>query len=1328
MMTRKPWQLPCAGAIVLTLCFLFAGSPCLSAQRAIGGSRAVGPELSASDSGALPASQILTLTLRLNPGTDRTGALDALIAEQIAPGAPLYHKWLTPTEFAASFGATAAQIAAVSAWLESDGLTITAVSPSNLRLTVTGSCAQVEAAFGVHLREYRPASEASGSQLLFFAPAASPKLPAWVAPLVESISGLDNEPPYLSMAVAALASNGVPDAEAPGTDPLKRIEGIVDEDAAPSLMIASRACATEIAPSEVAAWRTVLKQAEAQGITVLANGGCSAGGFPASLPEVTAVVAPDASAAAMSIASAFTGVAPRPEWQFAAGLPAGVWREAPDLAVAGESGAAGQAALAATLATIARRAGTRLGNVAPVLYQLASAPGLFTQPDGAATGVWEESTGLGVVDLKRLAELFPLGSTGTSSLLTVSNYAPYHGQPLTLAATVTSTGGNGVPTGTVTFTSTQKGTLGTATLNAAGVATFTSSSLQAGMYTTTSVYSGDSNYVGSTSGIATITVLGEPSLLTATVEPGAAVGGSATIDVSITSGSGVGTPSGTVTVAPQGTTNPTTATATLAGANGTATAKVPLPVYQAGQFTLLVSCSDPDPSFTCYSPASIQMTVAKGATSTVLSSSPVNPAAGQSYTLTATVAGAGSNAASSSAIRSRGASVLNRGSSGRSAAKPLAATVSIGPTGNVQFMDGTKYLATAEIANGAAMYTGTATSATHSFNAMYSGDGNYATSSSSTPAATGTTPTSTSLTASTYAISVGQNITFYSTIFAAGVPSTMTGTVTFSAATQGVIGTGIVANGLATLTIGTLAAGTYSMTAAYSGDSVFAPSTSTSSVIVTVAPGSATLGGSFTPASVPYGSDAVLTATATFASGSSGPSGSLTATIAGATGGTYTQTLIASTTSPTSTATFSFPAPPPGVYTVTISCPAADTFTCGAPATVPLTVVRGGTATALTLTPAAPLAGQPTTLTATISNTGGDPHTYTFSGTVNFYANNQLLKSAAISGVSASVSVGLPSGAEESITAVYSGDTNWTTSTSAPVVLSVTALPTSTVVASNVTSVLSGVQLLLTATVTDIAGGPLAAAAPSGVVSFYDTLDGVLSGLGTATLVGNGANTSVATLNVAGLAAGTHSIYAVYAGDSVYLGSTSAAITLGSTNYTGTFVPATMTLNQGQTGQASLVVNFQGGFGGTVSFGCTPPPNIELTCSFNPTVLTASGTTTLSVGTVAPSSATAGVRNEAVPPGPLGVRLAGGAALAMLLLCIRRRRLPAVMVVPLALGALLGATGCSGTNLAKSGTPPPVTPTDPGTSLGTHILAITTAGSDGTNTVRHDFQYQVTVQ
>jgi hypothetical protein len=1105
MTTRKPWLSRCIRAFALLACSLSAAS--LPAQRSVLPSHIVAPDPSAIDLGPLPGSQVLTLTLGLIPGAQRTAALDAFLAAQMRPGDPQYRHWIGPSEFAQRFGADDASIAAVSTWLQANGLAVAAVSPSNLRLIATGTVAQVAAALRVDLRQYLAAPDASGNRALYFANSAPPSVPQPLAALLASISGLDDRPPASPIQILTFPSSAAPENAASLDSIVDSIGRAVDSNAAALLTLDTSACSTEFTPSDIAAWSATLKQAQAQGITVIATARCPTGAFPASLPELTAIVASPVS----SDSPLPTGIAPRPEWQSADGLPQDGWRQQPDIAVTGP------AALVETLAGISRRAGTRLGNIAPVLYALAKSPGLYTHADGTAPGKWEPRDGLGLVDLKRLAEEFPAGSTGTSSLLTVSNYAPYHGQPLTLTATVTSTGGSGVPTGTVTFTSTQKGTLGTASLNASGIATFSSNSLQAGMYTTTSVYSGDANYLGSTSGVATITILGEPSLITPTVEPGAAVGGNAAIDVSITSASGVGTPTGTVTVAPQGTINPASATATLAGTNGTATARVLLPVYQAGQFTLLVSCTDPDPSFTCYSPVSLQMSVAKGATTTALAASPLDPSTGQPYTLTATVSGTGSAATSSSAAPP--AAITGRATRRALPTNAFAASYT-GPTGNVQFMDGTQYLATAALANGVATYTGTSTSATHSFNAMYSGDANYGTSSSTTSTTPGDTPTSTSLTASASSIASGQTVTFTAAVSSAGLPPTMTGTVTFTAAAQGVLGTSPVAKGAATLTLPGLAAGTYTVTATYSGDSVFAPSTSPTAVTVSVA-----------------------------------------------------------------------------------------------------------------------------------------------------------------------------------------------------------AQATTIALASNVASALSGIQVMLTATVTGAA-----TAAPTGKVSFYDSFGGVTSSLGSATLASQTPGTSLATLTITGLAPGTHSIYAVYAGDSLYLGSTSPAIPLGSTNYALTFVPTSLTLNPGQTGQPTLTVTFQGGFTGTVSFGCTPPPNIEMTCSFTPAVLNAAGTTTLVVGTVAPSTVSANQPTNALPPGPFGLRIAGGIALAILLLSPRPRQIPPLFSVLLAIAAMAAltlATGCSGSNLAHTGTP---TPPDPGTSLGTQILSITTSGSDGINTVRHDLQYQVTVQ
>ncbi len=1295
-----------------------------------------------SDLGALPESQMLTFEVRLKPSTERAAALDELIASQMDPGSASYRKWVTAAEFGTMFGATEDQISAVSGWLESEGLTVPRVSTAKTRIEVSGSVGRVQSAFGVRLRRYGPA------EAEYFALGDSVSLPEGVAGLVRGVSGLGNYPLPPRATVRALGTYGaaIEAGGASSADAFAAIEDAVDRNTQSILLLETPACGADVKAMDREAYRAVLRQAEAQGITVLATTGCSmgasgtAGSFPADLAEVTAIALPggldvrgagtEHSAAGFAAAS-FAGMAARPAWQSADGLPADGFRAAPDLSV--ES-----VALAQTLAKIEQETGTRLGNVAPTLYELAKTPKLFTQVDGAVAGTWERATGLGVVDLKLLEKVFPRGSVGTSSLLVAADYAPMHGHTLTLTATVTSTGGTGIPTGAVTFTSAQKGTLGTATLDSTGVATFSSSTLPGGTYTLTSVYSGDATYAGSISGIATVTVIGEVSVISATVEAGAVVGGSATIDVSVTSGSGVGTPSGTVTAAPQGTTNADSASVTISGSNGTATGKVLLPVYQAGQFTVLISCTDPDPSFTCYSPLSVEMVVGKGASSTTVTASPDEPAAGASYTLTATVA------ASPVASARRGTKVLFARTGAPRAAQSLRLvdnkqlhgrdTSVAAPTGSVQFLDGGTVLGTQAIDSGVATYTGTANASTHSFSAVYSGDQNYDGSNSSAPVTTaGGLPTTTSLTAASYVVLVGQTVTLYSTVFSTGVPSTMTGTVTYTAATQGVLGTATVVAGLATLTLNALSAGVYNLSATYSGDATFAPSTSTTTVIVTVTAANAVLSGAITPNPVTYGSDATLAATASFPSGvTGGPMGMLQAAISGVAGGTYTQPLVASATGPSSKATFVFPAPVVGKYSVSVSCPASDVFACGAPATVPLTVVQGVTQTVLTLNPAAPFAGQKTLLTATVSNTGNDPSSYTFTGTVQFFVNGSQVGAGAISGGPASLSVALPANPATSVSAVYSGDTNWKGSTSTPVLLAVTALPSSTILTSNVSNAITGVQVVLTATVTGASTAFVPASAPSGLVDFFDTSGGTVSKLGSSTLAGLGANTSVATFNATSVQGGAHAVYAVYEGDQVYGGSTSPTVTLGFTNFSVTFVPATMTLTRGQIGQATLIVNFVTGFTGTVSFGCVPPPNVELTCSFAPSVLAQGGTTTLNVDTVAPSSAKAGGHAGLTGGGVLSRRLAGGAAMALLFLCIRPRRFGAprvgllLLLVAIAAG---GVTGCSGTHLAGT-TPPadPAAPTDPGSSLGTQILTITAAGSDGTNTVRHDFQFQVTVQ
>ncbi len=85
---------------------------------------------------------------------------------------------------------------------------------------------------------------------------------------------------------------------------------------------------------------------------------------------------------------------------------------------------------------------------------------------------------------------------GTTSTVTASVNPTVYNQPVTFTAKVTST--VGVPAGTVTF---KNGTVvvGTATLNASGVATHTMSSLTVGAHSIVVDYAGNTNYVASAS-------------------------------------------------------------------------------------------------------------------------------------------------------------------------------------------------------------------------------------------------------------------------------------------------------------------------------------------------------------------------------------------------------------------------------------------------------------------------------------------------------------------------------------------------------------------------------------------------------------------------------------------------------------------------------------------------------------------------------------------------------------------------------------------------------------------------------------------------------------
>src|SRR5262249_46760322 len=116
---------------------------------------------------------------------------------------------------------------------------------------------------------------------------------------------------------------------------------------------------------------------------------------------------------------------------------------------------------------------------------------------------------------------------------------------------------------------------------------------------------------------------------------------------------------------------------------------------------------------------------------------------------------------------------------------------------------------------------------THSITAIYSGDTNFLTSTSS-PLTQSVQPGTTTVLASSPNPSVfGQAVTFTATVSAVSPTMvTPTGTVTFMQGTTVLGSASLNASGVATFTTSTLTAGTQAITAVYSGDNMFAQSTS----------------------------------------------------------------------------------------------------------------------------------------------------------------------------------------------------------------------------------------------------------------------------------------------------------------------------------------------------------------------------------------------------------------------------------------------------------------------------------------------------------------------
>ena len=581
-------------------------------------------------------------------------------------------------------------------------------------------------------------------------------------------------------------------------------------------------------------------------------------------------------------------------------------------------------------------------------------------------------------------------------------------------------------------------------------------------------------------------------VLSSSVNP-SVYGQPVTVTANLIQGSSTGpAPTGTVTFSIDGTTEPPTA---LSGTS--ATLALP-PALGVGTHTVTATYSG-DANYPVQTATALTQTVTQAATSTMLASSANPSAVGQPDTFTATV-------------------------------DPLAPGTGT-PTGTVTFtVDGIAQSPVAVASGSASLALENLAPGAHTVTAAYSGDTNYAASTSGTLTQAVNQVTATVILTSSADPSVtGQGVTVNVAVAPVAPADTVpTGTVTLA-----IDGTALppaaLVNGSAAVTLPALAVGAHSITATYSGDGTYASATAPAlTQTVNPAPTTTTLASSVNPSAI--GQAVTFTATVTApAPGGGTPTGQVVFTVDGAAQAPVTLT--------GGQATLSLPALTAGAHTITAAYTASTGYATSTSAALTQTVLPA-TTTTLTSSINPTVSGQSTTLTAMITGApGGTP-----TGTVTFTVDGVAQPPVTLAKAKASLRISLTAGTH-TITATYSGSSTLASSTSAPLTQTVNQSATTVTLTSSANPAAPGQTVAFTAVVLPTTPGT---GTPTGTVTF--TVDGIAQP--PLTLNGGKAITFKSTT----LTPGTHTLTAAYSGDPDYSASTSNPLTETITTTTDTTI------------------------------------------------------------------------------------------------------------------------------------------------------------------------------
>jgi subtilase family serine protease len=168
--------------------------------------------LTATRVGPMDPTRELTLNLMLRPRNQ--AMMDDLVRRIYDPKDPMFHQYLTPAQRIANFSPAQEDFNTVVAFAQKSGLRVTDSSVDRQIVKATGTVAQIQSAFGLHLDQYQAADKT-----FFYAPDAEPQVPAAVAPLLFGMENLTDATRPHSCAIPRSSLPATPPSSSLGDTP-----------------------------------------------------------------------------------------------------------------------------------------------------------------------------------------------------------------------------------------------------------------------------------------------------------------------------------------------------------------------------------------------------------------------------------------------------------------------------------------------------------------------------------------------------------------------------------------------------------------------------------------------------------------------------------------------------------------------------------------------------------------------------------------------------------------------------------------------------------------------------------------------------------------------------------------------------------------------------------------------------------------------------------------------------------------------------------------------------------------------------------------------------